>query len=144
MGVTPCGLASRDALRVEAGLPLYGHELGDDINPITAGLGWVVSKTKSFIGSEQINSARATGTPSKLLGIRLESKRLLAPGMQVLVDGKVVGEMTSGVFSPVLEAGIGFAFIDASVALNTPCAVDIRGKLEPATIVSKRFYKRDK
>lgn len=140
--VVPCGLASRDALRVEAGLPLYGHELSDDVNPISAGLGWVVSKTKSFIGSEIINAARANGTPRKLQGVRLASKRLLAPEMKVFVDGREVGEVSSGVYSVVHECGIAFAFIDSSIALETPCEIDIRGKMEPGTIVSKRFYKR--
>jgi aminomethyltransferase len=142
MGVAPCGLASRDALRVEAGLPLYGHELGDELNPISAGLGWVISKTKKFIGSEPINDARANGTPQKLQGIRLESKRLLAPGMKVYVDGREVGEVTSGVYSTILESSIAFAFLDSAIALNTACEVDVRGKKEPGTVVSKRFYKR--
>lgn len=141
-GVVPCGLAARDALRVEAGLPLYGHELGDDISPIAAGLGWVISKTKRFIGSEIINQARAEGTPRKLQGIRLNSKRLMSPGMQVIVNGEAVGEISSGVFSPLLDCGIGFAFVDASIKQGTPCEVDIRGKGEPAMVVNKRFFKR--
>lgn len=142
MGVAPCGLASRDALRVEAGLPLYGHELSDTINPIAAGLGWVISKTKTFNGSEQINDARANGTRQKLQGIKLDSKRLLSPGMKVYVNGSEVGEISSGVYSSILESSIAFAFIDSDIALNTPCEVDIRGKRETGTIVSKRFYKR--
>ena len=144
MGVKPCGLASRDTLRVEAGLPLYGHELSDDINPISAGLGWVVSKTKPFIGSEIINKARQEGTAKKLQGVRLDSKRLLAPEMKVFVGDREVGAITSGVYSVILESSIGFAFIDSDVALETPCDVDVRGKREPATIVSKRFFKRAK
>lgn len=140
-GVAPCGLASRDALRVEAGLPLYGHELADDINPISAGLGWVIGKTKAFIGSEPIQAARAGGTPKKLQGVRLGSKRLTAPGMEVFVGDRKVGEITSGVFSPTLDCGIAFAFIDSNVPLQTPCEVEIRGKREPATIVGKRFLK---
>lgn len=141
-GVKACGLASRDALRVEAGLPLYGHELGDDINPISAGLGWVISKTKPFIGSEPINEARANGTARKLQGVKLDSKRLTFPGMKVYVEGREVGETSSGVYSPVLDAGIAFAFIDSEIKLDTPCEIDVRGKMEPATIVSKRFVKR--
>lgn len=141
-GVVPCGLGSRDVLRVEAGLPLYGHELTDDLSPIAAGLGWVIGKAKSFIGSVPINAARAEGTPTKLQGVRMEGKRLPQPGMRVLVDGEPVGEVTSGVYSPLLEAGLAFAYLDASVKLGTPCAVEIRGKAEPATVVSKRFYQR--
>jgi aminomethyltransferase len=128
-------------LRVEAGLPLYGHELGDELSPIAAGLGWVISKTKSFLGSELIQAARANGTPRRLVGVRLPGKRLTAPGMKVFVDGAEVGEVTSGVISVVLECGIAFAFVDASVKFGTPCTVDIRGRQEPATVVNKRFLK---
>jgi aminomethyltransferase len=141
-GVTPCGLGARDVLRVEAGLPLYGHELLDNLSPIVAGLGWVVSKTKEFLGSDHINKARANGTPKKIHGVRLESKRLLSPGMKVFVEGKDVGEVTSGVYSPTFECGIAFALLDSKVLLDTPCEVDVRGKLEPGKVVSKRFYKR--
>lgn len=143
-GVAECGLGSRDTLRVEAGLPLYGHELEEDLNPISAGLGWVVSKTKTFIGSGPINAARDNGTPKKLQGVRLESKRLITPGMKVFVDGVEVGEVSSGVVSPLLDRGVAFAFIDSSVALNTPCSIEVRGKHEPGMIVNKRFFKRAK
>lgn len=142
-GVTPCGLGSRDVLRVEAGLPLYGHELNDDLSPIAAGLGWVISKTKSFIGSKPINQARAEGTPTKLQGILLEGKRLLMPEMKVFVDGREVGQVSSGVYSPTLDRSIAFAFLDRDVKLDTPCEVDVRGKLEPGKIVSKRFLRKD-
>lgn len=141
-GVVPCGLAARDALRVEAGLPLYGHELGDDMNPMSAGLGWVISKSKSFIGSGPINEARDNGTPTKLQGIRLNSKRLIAPGMRVYVGGEDVGEVSSGVFSPLLDCGIAFAFIRSDLKQGTACEIDVRGKMEPGTIVNKRFFKR--
>lgn len=141
-GVTPCGLGARDVLRVEAGLPLYGHELAEDLSPIAAGLGWVIAKNKEFIGSDIIAKARAEGTAKKLQGVRLEAKRLPMPGMQVLVDDRPVGEVSSGVYSPTFECGVAFAFVDASVDRGTPCALDVRGKLEPGTIVDKRFYRR--
>jgi len=143
-GVAACGLGSRDTLRVEAGLPLYGHELEENLNPISAGLGWVVSKTKTFIGSGPINDARKNGVPKKLQGVRLESKRLITPGMKVYVHGQEVGAVTSGVVSPLLDRGVAFAFIDSSVALDTPCTIDVRGKQEPGVVVNKRFFKRAK
>ncbi len=143
-GVAPCGLAARDTLRVEAGLPLYGHELNDDLSPIAAGLGWVIGKTKTFIGSEPIRKAKEQGTPRKLQGVRLHTKRLLTPGMKVYSERSEIGEITSGVVSPLLDAGIAFAFIDASIAPGAACEVDVRGKMEPATIVGKRFFKREK
>ncbi len=143
-GVYACGLGSRDTLRVEAGLPLYGHELEEDLNPIEAGLGWVVSKTKSFIGSGPINEARANGASRKLVGIHLGSKRLITPGMKVYVEDEEVGQVSSGVVSPMLDRGIAFAFVNTSVAVGTICSIDVRGKREPGTVVNKRFFKRAK
>lgn len=141
-GVAACGLGSRDTLRVEAGLPLYGHELTDDLSPISAGLGWVVSKTKSFVGSDIINGSRDNGTPTKMQGIQLTTKRLIAPGMKVYVGNEEVGEVSSGVVSPLLDTGIAFAFLKPEVTIGMECEVDVRGKREPATVVSKRFFKR--
>jgi len=143
IGVEPCGLGSRDTLRVEAGLPLYGHELNDELSPIAAGLGWVVSKTKAFLGSEHVNKARVEGTPTKLQGIRLEGKRLPSPEMKVFSDSSEIGKISSGVYSPLLDCGIGFAFLDPSVKLGAACEVEIRGTMIPGTVVSKRFFKRD-
>ncbi|MBS1718429.1 MAG: glycine cleavage system aminomethyltransferase GcvT [Armatimonadetes bacterium] len=144
MGVMPCGLGSRDTLRVEAGLPLYGHELTDDMNPIAAGLGWVLGKTKTFIGSKFINEARKNGTSHKLLGIKFGTKRVAVPGSAVTVEGVKVGEISSGVYSPTLDCGIAFAYINSAIALGTPCAVDFRGKPEPGEIVGKRFLRQPK
>jgi aminomethyltransferase len=143
-GVAACGLGSRDTLRVEAGLPLYGHELTDELSPIAAGLGWVISKTKSFVGSDHINAARESGTPKKLQGVQLNSKRLLAPGMKVYLPDQTtqIGEVSSGVVSPLLDTGIAFAFINAEVKQGTECVVEVRGKFEPAKVVNKRFFKR--
>ena len=141
-GVAACGLGSRDVLRVEAGLPLYGHELNDELSPIAAGLGWVISKTKNFIGSDPINRARTEGIPTKLVGIVLEAKRLLAPDMSVYANGREIGQVSSGVFSPTLDRSLAFAFIERDIDLETLCEVDVRGKREPGKIVSKRFWKR--
>ncbi len=141
-GVLPCGLGARDTLRVEAGLPLYGHELNDELSPIAAGLGWVVSKTKSFIGSEIINAVRAKGPTERLVGVRLGIKRLISPEMSVFVGDSRVGAVTSGIVSPTFDTALALAFVDASVPFGTECTVDLRGKKEPGTIVSKRFYKR--
>jgi aminomethyltransferase len=139
-GVAPCGLASRDVLRVEAGLPLYGHELSDQISPIEAGLGWVVSKTKEFIGSAQINAIRSDGPKRKLVGVQMESKIVPREGYRVLREGPQIGTVSSGVFSPMLDRGIAFAFVDSGEAtLDQPCEVEIRDKAHPAMVVSKRF-----
>lgn len=139
--VTPCGLGARDVLRVEAGLPLYGHELEDDLSPIAAGLGWVISKTKEFIGSEIINSVRQKGAPTKLVGIKLESKRVAPVDADVVLNGEVVGQVSSGVYSPTLDCGIAFAFCAPNLKIGDSVSVDVRGKLEPATVVNKRFLR---
>lgn len=141
-GVAPCGLGSRDTLRVEAGLPLYGHELTDGMSPLCAGLGWVVSKDKEFLGSAEFARVREQGLPQKLQGIRLEGKRLPMAGMAVQVGGSKVGTVSSGVFSPLLDSGIAFAFLEPSVAHETPCEVEFRGSMVPGIVVNKRFYKR--
>jgi aminomethyltransferase len=142
-GVVPCGLGSRDTLRVEAGLPLYGHELADDLSPIAAGLGWVVSKTKSFIGGEPINLARKDGTPTKLVGVRLNAKRLMTRWTSVLVDGRRVGEVSSGVISPTLDTAIALAFVESETPIGAECTVETKGKPENGQISSKRFYRRE-
>lgn len=143
MGVVPCGLGSRDALRVEAGLPLYGHELGDDFSPIEAGLGWVIGKEKVFIGSSHIRQTQLEGAKRKLVGIQLEGKRLMQIGAKVYVDGLAVGEVSSAVYSPLKECGIAFAFVDPTVSLNTACEVEVRDQRLPAKIVNKRFFRRE-
>lgn len=141
-GVQPCGLAARDVLRVEAGLPLYGHELSDQINPIEAGLGWVCSKDKAYLGSDAINAMRADGAPRKLVGIRMESKIVPREGYEVRQGGVRVGTVSSGVFSPLLDCGIAFAFVDTEhAALDQACSVVVRDKEMPATIVNKRFMR---
>ncbi|MER3413887.1 MAG: glycine cleavage system protein T [Armatimonadota bacterium] len=139
-GVVPCGLAARDVLRVEAGLPLYGHELTDKINPIEAGLGWVCKKDRPFIGSEPIAKMRADGPPRKLMGIRMQSRIVPREGYKVLRDGQEIGVVSSGVFSPMLDCGIAFAFLRAdAAAADQPCDVLIRDKTHPAIVVPKRF-----
>ena len=94
------------------------------------------------MGSEFINKARAEGTPAKLQGVLLDAKRLVMPGMKVYVGGREVGEVSSGVYSPTLDRSVAFAFIESAIPLGTPCEVDVRGKMEPGKIVSKRFWKR--
>ncbi len=140
LGVLPCGLASRDVLRVEAGLPLYGHELSDKINPIETGLGWVVSKTKEFLGHGPINQMRAEGAPRKLVGIKMLNKMVPREGYEVCRNGLKIGTISSGVFSPVMDCGIAFAFVNKEDAkLETECEVIVRDKPVQAMVVNKRF-----
>ncbi len=141
-GATPCGLGARDVLRVEAGLHLYGHELTDDTNPIEAGLGWLVSDRSDYIGAEPILQVKQAGPTRKLMGIVLQERGVPREGYPVLVDGQSVGQLTSGVYSPTLEQGIGMAYLPAALAkAGTPCAVEIRGRAVPALVTTRRFLK---
>lgn len=142
-GATPCGLGARDVLRVEAGLHLYGHELTEETNPIEAGLGWLVSDRFDYIGAEPVLQVKQAGPTRKLMGIMLQERGVPREGYPVLVDGQIVGQLTSGVYSPTLEQGIGMAYLPAALArASTPCAVEIRGRAVPALVTTRRFLKR--
>ncbi len=140
--VEPCGLGSRDVLRVEAGLPLYGHELSDDMSPLAAGLSWVIDEEKQFLGSDKIDEVRIHKNTPLLRGIKMSGRRIPPAGADVVVDGEKVGSVSSGVYSPMLECGIGFAFLDRKIKIGFDCEVEIRGKAESGKIVSRRFFKR--
>ncbi len=139
-GVVPAGLGARDTLRLEAGLPLHGHELGAGITPLQAGLGWVVRWDKpSFHGREALAAERERGIHRRLRGLRVEGRRPPREGQAVLRDGEVVGEVTSGNFSPILETGIALAFVPPDADIGDELAVDMRGTLVPATVVKLPF-----
>src|SRR5690606_16434124 len=114
-GVEPAGLGARDTLRLEAGLPLHGHELGPGITPLQAGLGWVVGWDKGpFQGRDALAAEKERGIARRLRGLVTAGRRPPRADQHVLVDGKVVGVVTSGNFSPVLEQGIALALCDPS------------------------------
>jgi aminomethyltransferase len=137
-GVTPAGLGARDTLRLEAGLPLHGHELGPGITPLQAGLGWVVGWDKGdFIGRAALEEEKAEGPARRLRGIVAEGRQPLRDGAEVQMSGGVVGVLTSGNFSPMRECGIGLALIDADAQLLDGDAVTVvqRGRELPANLV---------
>ena len=139
-GILPAGLGARDTLRLEAGLPLHGHELGPGITPLQAGLGWVVRWDKpSFRGREALAAERERGIHRRLRGLRVQGRRPPREGQAVLRDGEVVGEVTSGNFSPMLEAGIALAFVPPDADIGDELAVDMRGTPTPATVVKLPF-----
>ncbi|WP_434596887.1 glycine cleavage system aminomethyltransferase GcvT [Streptomyces sp. A5-4] len=151
VGLVPCGLSCRDTLRLEAGMPLYGHELTTALTPFDAGLGRVVKfeKEGDFVGRAALEAAaeRAeTAPPRKLVGLIAEGRRVPRAGYQVVADGKVIGEVTSGAPSPTLGRPIAIAYVDpAHAAPGTPgVGVDIRGAHEPYEVVALPFYKRQK
>ncbi|MCX4789516.1 MULTISPECIES: glycine cleavage system aminomethyltransferase GcvT [unclassified Streptomyces] len=150
-GLIPCGLSCRDTLRLEAGMPLYGHELNTGLTPFDAGLGRVVKfeKEGDFVGREALRAAaeRAeTAPPRKLVGLIAEGRRVPRAGFSVVAGGEVVGEVTSGAPSPTLGKPIAMAYVDAAHATpgTAGVGVDIRGSHEPYEVVALPFYKRQK
>jgi aminomethyltransferase len=141
-GVTPAGLGARDTLRLEAGLPLHGHELGPGITPLQAGLGWVVAWGKGgFRGEAALQAERDRGVDRLLRGIEVDGRRPPRAGYPVLVGGEPVGVVTSGNVSPMLHRGIALAFLPPAVAEGAEVAVDIRGVHAPARVVPTPFYR---
>ncbi|MCR1160949.1 glycine cleavage system aminomethyltransferase GcvT [Paenarthrobacter sp. UW852] len=147
----PAGLASRDSLRLEAGMPLYGNELSREGNPFAAGLGPVValSKEGDFVGKEALAVLKADGAGSttgrKLVGLKGLGRRAGRSHYPVLKDGAVVGEVTSGQPSPTLGYPVALAYVDVEFAeVGTALDVDLRGKAEPFEVVALPFYKRQK
>ncbi|UDY36341.1 glycine cleavage system aminomethyltransferase GcvT [Dermatobacter hominis] len=139
-GVVPAGLGARDTLRLEAALPLHGHELGPGITPLNAGLGWVVSWDKGdFRGRAALEAQREAGVTPVLRGLRTEGRRPPRAEQDVRRDGAVVGRISSGNFSPTLGCGIALAFVDPSVAVGDELAIDVRGQDLPATCVDTPF-----
>ena len=139
-GVVPAGLGARDTLRLEAALPLHGHELGPGITPLNAGLGWVVAWDKGdFRGRPALERQREAGVTPVLRGLRTEGRRPPRADQDVLADGTVVGRVSSGNFSPTLGYGIALAFVDPSVAVGDDLAVDVRGEPLPARCVETPF-----
>lgn len=143
-GVKPCGLGCRDTLRFEAGLPLYGDELADDITPLEAGLGMFVKldKPEGFIGCEALKKQKAEGLRRKLVGLEIEGSATARHGYEVIdMDGGTVGYITTGYNSLTLGKNIAFALVEAAYGtLGTKLQVKIRRKLLPATVIKKRFY----
>lgn len=145
----PAGLGCRDTLRIEAGMPLYGHELGEEINALSCGVDFAISLDKTedadgetFIGQEALLKTQAEGGPSKkLIGLELEGKRTARQGMAVLSGDEKVGEVSSGCLSPTLGKSIAMAFVDpAHTEPGSTLRVDLGRAQADATIVKLPFY----
>jgi aminomethyltransferase len=143
-GARPCGLGARDTLRLEAAMPLYGHELAEDIDPYQAGLSWAVKPDKGdFVGREAMLRRRQDASLPRRVGLELAGKRIAREGAAVLSGGRPVGRVTSGTFSPTLQKALAMAYVEpACAAVGTACAVDVRGKPEEARVVGLPFYRR--
>ena len=144
--VQPCGLGARDTLRLEAGLPLYGHEYDDEASPIEAGYSWAVKFDKGdFIGKSALQKQNEKGPVKKLVGIEPEGRAIPRAGDSIFdhKGSKLVGKVTSGTFSPTLKKPIALAYLSANEAsLGNTVNVEIRGNRIPAKVVAKTFYKR--
>lgn len=129
-GAAPAGLGARDTLRLEAGLPLHGHELGPGITPLEAGLAWVVAwdKPGGFVGREALLAQRKSGVTRALRGVVGPGRQPLRSGYAVEVDGVAVGRLTSGSFSPVLGLGVGMSFLPPGLPVGSTVEVDARGR----------------
>jgi len=139
-GVVPAGLGARDTLRLEAALPLHGHELGHGITPLQAGLGWVVSWDKGpFRGRTALAAEKERGLSRRLRGIATEGRRPPREGCQVLVGGQEIGQTTSGNFSPVLGHGIALALLAPEIKIGADVAIDIRGQSLGGKVVKTPF-----
>jgi aminomethyltransferase len=146
-GLVPAGLAARDSLRLEAGMPLYGNELSLEVSPYDAGLGPVVALKKEgeFVGRAALEAQKERGAKRKLVGLKGLGLRAARSHYPVLKDGQTVGEVTSGQPSPTLGYPVALAYVDIEhVEPGTRLDVDLRGKPEPFEVVALPFYKRDK
>ncbi len=145
-GLKPCGLGARDTLRLEAAMPLYGHELTEKIDPLTAGLEFAVKLQKGdFIGKAALTEIAARTDRYVRVGLVLSGRRIAREEAPVFNGEKPVGIVTSGTFSPTFEQAIAMAFVVPAVsAIGTTLDVDIRGRREAATVVKLPFYSRGK
>ncbi len=141
-GAHPAGLGARDTVRLEAGLPLHGHELGPGITPLQAGLGWVVAWGKGdFRGRQPLEREKEAGVRRRLRGLLGTTRRPPRAGQAVQIDGRSPGEVTSGNYSPVLERGIALAFVEPTVEDGTKVEVDVRGTPIEMTVVRPPFHR---
>lgn len=146
MGLKPCGLGCRDTLRLEAGMPLYGHEIDEQTNPLEAGLGWAVKMNqKEFIGKKSLSGFESISNKRTRVGIEVLGRRIPREGCLLFHLGQEVGKVCSGTFSPTFQKPLAMGYLPANLAkLETEIEVDIRGNREKAKVVPIPFYKRPK
>jgi aminomethyltransferase len=139
-GVVPCGLGARDTLRLEACYPLHGQDLTPERTPIEAGLGWACALDKTFPGVEVLREERQAGPAERLVAFVMDDRAIPRAGMAVIGGG----EVTSGGYSPMLELGIGLAYVPAAHAeAGTALTIDVRGRHRAGHVVPKPIYTRE-
>ena len=146
IGLKPVGFGARDTLRLESRFLLYGHDMNDETTPLEAGLAWTIGWEKSdFIGKEALETERKRGIKNRLIGFELSDRGIARDGCSVLVNGRQIGKVTSGTFSPTLKKSIGLAYVTAEHAqIGQVIDIEIRGKAVKAQIVKTPFYRRVK
>jgi aminomethyltransferase len=142
-GLEPCGLGARDVLRLEAGMPLYGHEMDEEITPLQAGMAWAIKFDKpAFTGKEALVAQRDAGDYARIVGLTMEGRVPARAGYAVLREGTRAGEIRSGSWGPSVGKNVATALVDATAtAEGTPLEVEIRGAHHAATVVRLPFYK---
>lgn len=141
-GLIPCGLGARDTLRLEAAMPLYGHEMTDDISPLEAGLGWAVKPEHEFVGREAMIKR---GTPRARVGLKVTGRGIVREGQDVYIGAEKIGVTTSGTHLPYLGGAYAMALVDSKYTqVGTQVEADVRGRRVAAEIVPLPFYKRAK
>ena len=143
-GVFPCGLGARDTLRLEAAMSLYGQDIDETVTPLEAGLGWVVhlKEKQDFIGRAVLELQKAEGLKRRLVGIEMSGRHIARHDYPVMFDGETVGKVTSGTSSPTLGKAIALAYVPKSLSkVGQALEIEIRGKMYPATVVKKPFYR---
>lgn len=144
-GVTPCGLGARDTLRLEAAMALYGQDIDDASTPLEAGLGWLVhlDSKGDFIGRSALEQQKQAGVQRRLVGLQMQGRNIARHGYPVFYAGQPVGEVTSGTQAPTLGIAIALAYVPTAISKpGQVLDIEIRGKLYPATVVKKPFYRR--
>ena len=143
-GVLPCGLAARNTLRLEASMALYGHEIDESTTLLEANLGWICKLDKDdFIGREALLKQKQEGLKRRLIGFEITERGIARDGQDVLIDGAVVGKVTSGSPAPFLKKNIGMGYVPAEFAREgQKIQIDVRGRPVEAQVVKTPFYKR--
>jgi aminomethyltransferase len=145
-GVTPCGLAARNTLRLEAAMALYGHEIDETTTLLEANLGWICKLNKGeFIGRERLAKQKEEGVTRRLVGFEVTDRGIARDGQDILINGVKAGQVTSGSPAPFLKKSIGMAYVPVEFAVaGQPIEIDVRGRLVGAQVVKTPFYKRER
>jgi aminomethyltransferase len=146
LGIVPSGLGARDTLRLEAGMPLYGHELSEQINPFQAGLGYACYLVGyDFPGRDALRALQQQPLDKTRIGLELAGQRVGRQGCKILSGSRIVGQITSGSYSPTLKKPIAMGYVAPEFAQpGTELQIDVRGRIEPARIARLPFYRRKK